>query len=173
MHCYHWLNGIVKSDRSQTHQLFVNTGHSTSVLLDILWNQQVFCEPPQLVCLVLNLQIDTMTERLIDIAKRHHAFASTNTILQDETTPTPARTQFYRRKPRLRQLGHNIAAPNHAFASSNTILQDDTTPQLARSQYYTLKPRLRQLDHNIARRNHAFASSITVLHDQSTPSPAR
>jgi hypothetical protein len=131
-----------------------------------------------LVCLVLNLQIDTMTERLIDIARRHHAFASsifptTNTILQKETTPSLARSQYYKTKPHRRQLEHNIARSNHAFASSITILQKETTPSLARSQYYWTTPRLRQLDHNIARSNHAFASSNTILHDQTTPSLAR
>jgi hypothetical protein len=105
------------------------------------------------------------------MTRSNHAFSSSNTILHDQTTPSPARSQYCKTKPRLRQLEHNIARRNDAFASSNTILHDQTTPSPARSQYCTIKPRLRQLDHNIARRNDAFASSNTILHDQTTPSP--
>src|SRR6185437_8739809 len=92
--------------------------------------QQIFFQA-ELVQNVADLR-----RKLVVNARRNHTFASSITILQDETTPSPARTQYCTIKPRLLQLS------NHAFASSNTILHDQTTPSLARTQYYTIKPRL-------------------------------
>ena len=86
---------------------------------------------------------------------KHHAFTSSNTCPQTNTTPSHPHTRAHRQTPRLHILTHVPTDKYHAFTSSHTC------PQI---------PRLHILTHVPTDKHHAFTSSHTCPQTKTTPS---
>ena len=94
---------------------------------------------------------------------KHHAFTSSNTCPQTNTTPSHPHTRAHRQTPRLHILTHVPTDKYHAFTSSHTCPQINTTPSHPHTRAHRQIPRLHILTHMPTDKHHAFTSSQSRL----------